>query len=48
MTYITTATVPELTVVETRRTDLRAGDDVGVRIEPSQIHLFDSEGGLAI
>lgn len=41
MTYVTTATTPELTVVETRRTDVRPGDTIGVSIAPEHVHLFD-------
>ncbi|WDR04775.1 ABC transporter ATP-binding protein [Devosia rhodophyticola] len=42
MTYVTSATTPELTVVETGRSGAKSGETVGVRIEPSNIHLFDS------
>jgi multiple sugar transport system ATP-binding protein len=48
MTYVTTATTPELTVVETRRMDTRAGDTIGVAIAPEHVHLFDPETGRAI
>jgi multiple sugar transport system ATP-binding protein len=41
MTYVTTDTKPELTVVETRRIGLKAGDIIGVSIAPEHIHLFD-------
>ena len=41
MTYVTTDTVPEMTVVETRRTDAKAGDTIGVSIAPEHVHLFD-------
>ena len=41
MTYVTTATTPEMTVVETRRTDVRPGDTIGVSIVPEHVHLFD-------
>jgi multiple sugar transport system ATP-binding protein len=43
MTYVTTDTTPELTVVETRRTGVKAGDMIGLSIAPEHIHLFDSE-----
>lgn len=43
MTYVTTDTTPELTVVETRRTGVKAGDVIGLSIAPQHIHLFDSE-----
>ena len=48
MTYVTTATTPELTVVETRRTQARAGDTIGVTIAPSHVHLFDPATERAI
>ena len=41
MTYVTTDTTPELTVVETHRTGIKAGDVIGVAIVPEHIHLFD-------
>jgi len=41
MTYVATATTPELTVVETRRTGVRSGDTIGVSIAPEHVHLFD-------
>jgi multiple sugar transport system ATP-binding protein len=41
MTYVTTDTTPELTVVETRRMGVKAGDVIGVSIAPEHIHLFD-------
>jgi multiple sugar transport system ATP-binding protein len=41
MTYVTTDTTPELTVVETHRTGVKAGDVIGVGIAPEHIHLFD-------
>jgi multiple sugar transport system ATP-binding protein len=41
MTYVTTDTTPEMTVVETRRTGVKAGDTIGVGIAPEHIHLFD-------
>jgi len=48
MTYLTTATVPELTVVETRRIDAKAGDTIGVSIAPGHVHLFDAVSEKAI
>ncbi|HTM79062.1 MAG TPA: sn-glycerol-3-phosphate ABC transporter ATP-binding protein UgpC [Devosia sp.] len=47
-TYLTTATTPELTVVENGRATVAAGDLVGVRIEPTNIHLFDRATDLAL
>jgi multiple sugar transport system ATP-binding protein len=48
MTYLTTATMPELTVVETRRIDAKAGDTIGVSIAPGHVHLFDAVSEKAI
>ena len=48
MTYVTTNTVPELTVVETRRMNTRAGDTIGVSIAPEHVHLFDPDTQRAI
>jgi multiple sugar transport system ATP-binding protein len=48
MTYLTTATDPELTVVETGRSAVKAGDTIGVTIEPGNIHLFDRTTGVAV
>ncbi|UJW86885.1 ABC transporter ATP-binding protein [Devosia sp. SL43] len=41
MTYVTTGTNPEMTVVETRRVNVKAGDTIGVSIAPEHVHLFD-------
>ena len=48
MTYVTTDTTPELTVVETRRMGVKAGDVIGVSIAPEHIHLFDMATEKAI
>ena len=48
MTYVTTATSPELTVVETRRVDVKAGETIGVSIAPEHVHLFDPATERAI
>ncbi|MEO5807437.1 ABC transporter ATP-binding protein [Devosia sp.] len=48
MTYVTTDTTPQLTLVEQSRSDIKAGDNVGVRIEPHHIHLFDGATEKAI
>ncbi|SEP80429.1 carbohydrate ABC transporter ATP-binding protein, CUT1 family [Devosia sp. YR412] len=48
MTYVATNTTPELTVVETRRTHLQAGNTIGITIDPGHIHMFDPTTGLAI
>jgi multiple sugar transport system ATP-binding protein len=43
-TYVTSATRPELTVVETGRGVAKSGDIVGLALDPTQLHLFDKEG----
>jgi multiple sugar transport system ATP-binding protein len=48
MTYVTTDTMPEMTVVETRRMDTKAGDTIGVSIAPEHVHLFDPVSERAI
>ena len=48
MTYVTTATATELTVVETRRTSVKAGDTINVSIAPSLVHLFDRNTDRAL
>jgi multiple sugar transport system ATP-binding protein len=48
MTYVTTGTSPEMTVVETRRVDVKAGDTIGVSIAPEHVHLFDPATERAI
>ena len=48
MTYLATATDPQLTVVETGRSMVRAGDTIGVAIDPAHVHLFDRDSGLAL
>lgn len=47
-TYVTSATKPELTVVETGRGIARSGDIVGLGIDPAQLHLFDADTGKRI
>jgi multiple sugar transport system ATP-binding protein len=41
-TYISAATQPEITIVETGRDRVRAGDTIGLAIEPAQVHIFDA------
>jgi multiple sugar transport system ATP-binding protein len=41
-TYISTATDPELTVVETGRRSVKAGDLIGLSIDAGKVHVFDS------
>ncbi len=47
-TFITAATTPELTIVETGRSTARGGETIGVTIDPAQIHLFDDATGVRI
>ena len=44
-TYITSATQPELMVVETGRSAASGGELIGLAIDPKQLHLFDAETG---
>ncbi|PDT53122.1 MULTISPECIES: ABC transporter ATP-binding protein [Sinorhizobium] len=48
VTYVTAATQPELTVVETGRGEVKSGDVIGLAINPQQLHLFDAETGTRI
>jgi multiple sugar transport system ATP-binding protein len=48
LTYLTTGAEPELTVVITGRSDIKAGDRVGLFIAPERIHLFDAETERAV
>jgi multiple sugar transport system ATP-binding protein len=43
MTYISTGTDPEITVVVHGRSPLSAGDTMGLAIAPENVHLFDVE-----
>ena len=47
-TFIVAETQPELTIVETRRDRVKAGDTIGVSVDPDQIHLFDASTDRAI
>ncbi|MDK1387873.1 ABC transporter ATP-binding protein [Sinorhizobium sp. 8-89] len=47
-TFITTATQPELTIVETGRGGVGSGDIIGLAIDPVQLHLFDTATGKRI
>ncbi|MBB3963146.1 ABC transporter ATP-binding protein [Rhizobium metallidurans] len=47
-TFITAATTPELTIVETGRGTARGGETIGVTIDPAQVHLFDDATGVRI
>ena len=42
-TYITTSTAAEVTIVETSRRTVRAGDVIDVSIRPADVHVFDGE-----
>jgi multiple sugar transport system ATP-binding protein len=41
-TFIAAATEPELTIVETARGNVHAGDTIGLAIDPSKVHIFDA------
>jgi multiple sugar transport system ATP-binding protein len=47
-TFLTTATVPSLTIVETSRRGVRNGDRLGISIDPAQVHVFDVASELRI
>ncbi|APG94803.1 ABC transporter ATP-binding protein [Sinorhizobium americanum] len=47
-TYVTAATQPELTVVETGRGEVKGGDVIGLAIDPQQLHLFEVDTGKRI
>ncbi|NMN73222.1 ABC transporter ATP-binding protein [Rhizobium sp. 57MFTsu3.2] len=47
-TFVTAATTPELTIVETGRGTARAGETVGMTVDPSQLHLFDDASGVRL
>lgn len=47
-TFVTAATTPELTIVETGRGSARAGETIGVVVDPSQLHLFDDTSGVRL
>jgi multiple sugar transport system ATP-binding protein len=42
-TYITTATQPELVIVLNSRAAIRSGEVIGLRFDPSHLHLFDQQ-----
>ncbi|WP_375598105.1 ABC transporter ATP-binding protein [Devosia sp. Naph2] len=48
LTYLTTGGDPEMTVVITGRSDIRAGETVGLSIAPSRVHVFNPETERAI
>jgi len=47
-TFITAATTPELTIVETGRGTVQPGQTIGVTVDPAQVHLFDEASGIRI
>ncbi len=47
-TFVTAATTPELKIVEAGRGTARAGETVGVTVDPSQLHLFDDASGVRL
>ncbi|MBB3595749.1 multiple sugar transport system ATP-binding protein [Rhizobium sp. BK529] len=47
-TFITAATTPELTIVETGRGTAQPGQTIGVTVDPAQVHLFDETSGVRI
>jgi len=47
-TFITAATTPELTIVETGRGTVQPGQTIGVTVDPAQVHLFDEASGVRI
>jgi multiple sugar transport system ATP-binding protein len=47
-TYITTSTATEVTVVDTTRRPVGAGDVIDVSIRPADVHIFDAETGLRV
>jgi multiple sugar transport system ATP-binding protein len=48
LTYVTTGGDEGLTIVLTGRSDLRAGERIGLAIAPRHVHLFDRESELAL
>ncbi|CDM61519.1 MULTISPECIES: ABC transporter ATP-binding protein [Rhizobium] len=47
-TFVTAATTPELTIVETGRGIARARETIGVTVDPSRLHLFDETSGVRL
>jgi multiple sugar transport system ATP-binding protein len=47
-TFVTTATLPELMVVETGRRVVTAGDRIGLGFSNEHVHLFDAETELRV
>lgn len=43
LTYVTTAGECELTVVITGRSDIKAGQAIGLSIAPQRVHLFNPD-----
>jgi len=47
-TFVTASTTPELTIVETGRGTARAGEAIGVTVNPANLHLFDETSGARL
>ncbi|EJJ26405.1 ABC transporter ATP-binding protein [Rhizobium sp. CF142] len=47
-TFITAATTPEMTIVETGRGSVHPGQTIGLTVDPAQVHLFDETSGVRI
>ncbi len=47
-TFITAATTPEMTIVETGRGSVHPNQAIGVTVDPAQVHLFDETSGVRI
>ena len=47
-TFVTASTTPELTIVETGRGTARAGEAIGVTVDPANLHLFDETSGARL
>lgn len=47
-TYISTATTPEITIVDTTRRSIRSGDVIELSIRPSDVHVFDAQTGMRL
>jgi multiple sugar transport system ATP-binding protein len=47
-TFVTAATTPEITIVETGRGAVRAGETIGLKVDPDQLHVFDEATGVRL
>ncbi|PCI88232.1 MAG: glycerol-3-phosphate ABC transporter ATP-binding protein [Hyphomicrobiales bacterium] len=48
ITYYTTDTTPELTLIQQGRGTVSTGDEIGLTIKPEHIYLFDKDTGLVL